>query len=115
MQNPDVKLPKTSKKFTTIVFKIFFVDVDDANCLLLHRALSTVPANQVLVNNQRNILAKNYRRTSFNDEIVTIDHDDADALFILPNLYELPDNLRLRVMGNLVDTPRMASLEETSM
>ena len=81
---------------------------------VLHRALSTVSANQTLVNNQRNALAKNYRRTSINDEIVTIDHHDADASFILPNLNELAEEIRLRVMENLVDTPTMISLEENS-
>lgn len=80
----------------------------------MHRALSTVSANQTLANNQRNVLAKNYRRTSINDEIVTIDHNDADASFLLPNLYELPEDIRIRVTDSLVDTPTMASLEETS-
>lgn len=49
-----------------------------------------------------------------NDEIVTIDHNDADASFLLPNLSELPDDIRSRVMDSLVDTPTMATLEETS-
>lgn len=49
-----------------------------------------------------------------NDDIVTIDHHDADASFILPNLLELPEEIRVRVMDNLVDTPTMVSLEETS-
>ncbi|CAF1381319.1 unnamed protein product [Adineta steineri] len=80
---------------------------------ILHRALSTVSANQTLVNNQRNVLANNYRRTSINDEIVTIDHNDAESSFILPNLYELPEDIRIRVMDSLVDTPTMISLEET--
>jgi OTU domain-containing protein 7 len=87
------------------------VDVDP----VLHRALSTVAANQTLVHNQRNVLAKNYRRTSFNDEIVTINHNDADASFLLPNLNEIPENIRIRVMDNLVDTPTMNALEETSI
>jgi len=91
-----------------------FIDIDSSNNNL-HRALSTVSANQNLVNNQRNVLAKNYRRTSINNDIVTIDHNDADALFILPNLYELPELLRIRVMDNLVDIPTMVSLEETSI
>jgi hypothetical protein len=66
------------------------------------------------VHNQRNVLAKNFRRISVNDEIVTIDHADADASFLLPNLYELPDDIRTRVMDSLVDTPTMATLEESS-
>lgn len=96
-------------------FKLSFrIDVDSSNYPILHRALSTVSANQTLVNNQRNVLAKNYRRTSINDDIVTIDHNDADASFLLPNLNELPEEIRVRVMDSLVDTPTMASLEETS-
>lgn len=67
-----------------------------------------------MANNQRNVLAKNFRRTSINDEIVTIDHNDADASFLLPNLFELPEEIRPRVMESLVDTPTMVSLEETS-
>lgn len=66
------------------------------------------------MHNQRNLLAKNFRRISVNDEIVTIDHIDADASFLLPNLYELPDDIRTRVMDSLVDTTTMATLEETS-
>jgi hypothetical protein len=90
------------------------LDIESANYPVLHRALSTVSANQTLANNQRNVLAKNYRRTSINDEIVTIDHNDADASFVLPNLFELPEEIRIRVMDSLVDTPTMVSLEETS-
>lgn len=86
---------------------------DDSNSRFLHRAFSTVSANQTLVNNQRNLLAKTYRRTSINDDIVTIDHDDADALFILPNLFELSDPIRKYVMDNLIDFPTMNILEET--
>ena len=93
---------------------VFRVDIESNTYPILHRALSTVSANQTLANNQRNVLAKNYRRTSINDEIVTIDHNDADASFILPNLYELPEDIRIRVTDSLVDTPTMASLEETS-
>jgi hypothetical protein len=92
----------------------FMIESDCSNYPILHRALSTVSANQTLANNQRNVLAKNYRRTSVNDEIVTIDHNDADASFILPNLYELPEEIRVRVMDSLVDSPTMLSLEETS-
>ncbi|CAF1000789.1 unnamed protein product [Adineta ricciae] len=88
-------------------------NVDHDTNPILHRALSTVSANQTLVDNQRNALANNYRRTSINDEIVTIDHNDAEASFILPNLYELPEDIRVRVMDSLVDTPTMVSLEET--
>jgi hypothetical protein len=122
-QSPtDVKLRKTSKKknfkinlHNRFLFFFIYIDIDSSNNnLLLHRALSTVSANQTLVNNQRNVLAKNYRRTSINDDIVTIDHNDADALFILPNLYELPELLRLRVMDNLVDIQTMLLLEDTS-
>lgn len=93
---------------------LFVLDVDTANYPILYRALSTVSANQSLVHNQRNLLAKNFRRISVNDEIVTIDHNDADASFLLPNLFELPDEIRTRVMDSLVDTPTMTSLEETS-
>ena len=93
---------------------MFSFDFKDADPIL-HRALSTVSANQTLVCNQRNALAKTFRRISINDEIVTIDHNDADALFLLPNLYELPDDIRTRVMDSLVDTTTMAALEETSM
>jgi hypothetical protein len=91
-----------------------FLDDDSSNFPILHRAFSTVSANQTLVHNQRNVLAKNFRRISINDEIVTIDHSDADASFLLPNLYELPNDIRLHVMDSLVDTPTMATLEETS-
>jgi hypothetical protein len=86
---------------------------DSTNYPILHRALSTVSANQTLVHNQRNALANNFRRISVNDEIVTIDHNDADASFLLPNLFELPDDIRIRVMDSLVDTPTMTTLEET--
>lgn len=95
-------------------FVFCFVDADSSTYPVLHRALSTVSANQTLVHNQRNLLAKNFRRISVNDEIVTIDHNDADASFLLPNLSELPDDIRTRVMDSLVDTPTMTSLEETS-
>jgi len=78
----------------------------------VHRALSTVSANQTLVHQQRNLLAKNYRRISINDEIVTIDHTDADASFLLPNLLDLPDDIRIRVTDSLVDTTTMNTLEE---
>ena len=91
------------------------LDKDASNYPILHRALSTVSANQSLVYNQRNLLAKNFRRISVNDDIVTIDHNDADASFLLPNLYELPDEIRIRVMDSLVDAPTMSTLEETSM
>lgn len=96
---------------------MFYKDdiLDSSSTPILHRALSTVSANQTLVHNQRNLLAKNYRRISVNDEIVTIDHNDADASFILPNLYDLPEHIRIRLMDNLVDTPTMVSLEETSI
>ncbi|CAF4566906.1 unnamed protein product [Rotaria sp. Silwood2] len=80
---------------------------------ILHQTLSTVPANQIYIHQQRDILAKNYRRISINDDIITIDHNDADTSFILPNLYELPEDIRIRVMDNLVDIPTMVSLEET--
>ncbi|CAF2757826.1 unnamed protein product [Rotaria sp. Silwood2] len=82
---------------------------------ILHQTLSTVPANQIYIHQQRDILAKNYRRISINDDIITIDHNDADTSFILPNLYELPEDIRIRVMDNLVDIPTMVSLEETSI
>ncbi|UJR21039.1 hypothetical protein I4U23_024139 [Adineta vaga] len=93
--------------------KLRRTNTDSSNYPVIHRALSTVSANQTLVNNQRNVLAKNFRRISVNDEIVTIDHTDADASFLLPNLFELPDNIRTRVMDSLVDTPTMTTLEET--
>ncbi|CAF0883527.1 unnamed protein product [Rotaria sp. Silwood1] len=93
--------------------KLRRTNTDALNYPILHRALSTVSANQTLVYNQRNVLAKNFRRISINDEIVTIDHNDADASFLLPNLYELPDDIRTRVMDSLVDTTTMTTLEET--
>ncbi|CAF2973936.1 unnamed protein product [Rotaria sp. Silwood2] len=93
--------------------KLRRTNTDSLNYPILHRALSTVSANQTLVYNQRNVLAKNFRRISINDEIVTIDHNDADASFLLPNLYELPDDIRTRVMDSLVDTTTMTTLEET--
>ncbi|CAF3675428.1 unnamed protein product [Rotaria sordida] len=93
--------------------KLRRTNTDSFNYPILHRALSTVSANQSLVHNQRNVLAKNFRRISINDEIVTIDHNDADASFLLPNLYELPDDIRTRVLDSLVDTTTMATLEET--
>ncbi len=77
--------------------------------------MSLIPANQTLVNKQRNVLAKNYRRASINDQIVTIDHNDADASFILPNFLELSDDTCLRIMNSLVDTPTMTALEKTSI
>jgi hypothetical protein len=46
---------------------------------------------------------------------VTIDHDDADASFILPDLSELSDDIRRRMMNNLVDITTMKVLEETSI
>ncbi|CAF5165323.1 unnamed protein product, partial [Rotaria sp. Silwood1] len=70
-------------------------------------------SNQTYVHQQRDVLPKNYRRKSINDDIITIDHNDADTSFILPNLYELPEDIRIRVMDNLVDIPTMVSLEET--
>lgn len=113
----DIKLRRTSK---TVLFfslkKFFFLQgPDSSNFPILHRALSTVSANQTLVNNQRNALAKNFRRISVNDEIVTIDHNDADTSFLLPHFSELPDDIRTHVMDSLVDTPTMATLEETSI
>ena len=104
-----------SSKREKLALRVFILDVDSAHHPMLHRALSTISANQILVNNQRNVLAKNYRRTSVNDEIVTIDHTDADTSFTLPNLYELSEDLRIRVMDNLIDTPTMTALEETSI
>lgn len=80
----------------------------------IYRALSTVSANQSLVNNQRTLLARNFRRISINDEIVTIDHSDAEASFVLPNLYDLPDEIQNRVMNNLVDLTTLNNLEENS-
>nr|ACI90396.1 Cezanne 2 protein-like protein [Philodina roseola] len=115
MLNFDEIVSRTTNKKIFFSYLIFFVfqDVDSMTYPILHRALSTVSANQTLANNQRNLLAKNFRRTSINDEIVTIDHNDADASFLLPNLFELPEEIRVRVMDSLVDTPTMASLEET--
>ena len=112
----EVKLRRNRKSnwHSPLLLRIVRSDVDSTTYPILHRALSTVSANQTLANNQRNVLAKNFRRTSINDEIVTIDHNDADASFLLPNLFELPEEIRLRVMDSLVDTPTMASLEETS-
>ncbi|CAF3794589.1 unnamed protein product, partial [Rotaria magnacalcarata] len=98
---------------TSSEIKLRRTNTDSLNYPVLHRALSTVSANQSLVYNQRNALAKNFRRISVNDEIVTIDHTDADASFLLPNLYELPDDIRTRVMDSLVDTTTMATLEES--
>jgi hypothetical protein len=46
---------------------------------------------------------------------VTIDHNDADASFILPDLSELSDDIRRRMMNNLVDITTMKVLEETSI
>jgi hypothetical protein len=113
----DIKLRRNSKKMISMncLKLLFFEDADSTNYPILHRALSTVSANQTLVHNQRNVLAKNFRRISVNDEIVTIDHNDADASFLLPNLFELPDDIRVRVMDSLVDTPTMTTLEETSI
>ncbi len=99
----------------TTLFLVLVIDVDSSNNPISHRALSPVSTNQTLVHNQRTILANNYRHTSINDEIVTIDHNDGESSFILPNLYELPEDIRIRVMDGLVDTPTMASLEETSI
>ena len=98
-----------------ILIDSFILDVNPSNHQVIHRALSTVSANQTLVHNQRNLLAKNFRRISVNDDIVTIDHNDADASFLLPNLYDLPDEIRVRVIDSLVDTPTMTTLEETSV
>jgi hypothetical protein len=89
------------------------LDNDSSTCQVVHRALSTVSANQALVHNQRNLLAKNFRRISINDDIVTIDHSDADASFLLPNLYAFSDDIRIRVTDSLVDTPTMTTLEDT--
>lgn len=113
----DIKLRRTSKiysNYSSVCTLFVCLDADTGNFPILYRALSTVSANQTLVHNQRNLLAKNFRRISVNDEIVTIDHNDADASFLLPNLFELPDEIRTRVMDSLVDTPTMTSLEETS-
>jgi hypothetical protein len=46
---------------------------------------------------------------------VTIDHNDADASFILPDLSELSDDIRRCMMNNLVDITTMKVLEETSI
>lgn len=122
MQNPssiDLKLEKKSKKskiefiWLFLIYIFFLLDENASNNLGLYRGLSVVPANKSLVKNQRNILAQNYRRTSINHEIITLDHDDDDALFILPNLYELFEDTRICVMDNLVDKRIMKSLEET--
>lgn len=45
---------------------------------------------------------------------MTIDHTDADASFLLPNLLDLPDDIRIRVTDSLVDTTTMNTLEENS-
>ncbi|CAF1040130.1 unnamed protein product [Rotaria sp. Silwood1] len=82
----------------------------NVNYPILHQ---TPSSNQTYVHQQRDVLPKNYRRKSINDDIITIDHNDADTSFILPNLYELPEDIRIRVMDNLVDIPTMVSLEET--
>ncbi|CAF3566238.1 unnamed protein product [Rotaria sp. Silwood1] len=82
----------------------------NVNYPILHQ---TPSSNQTNVHQQRDVLPKNYRRKSINDDIITIDHNDADTSFILPNLYELPEDIRIRVMDNLVDIPTMVSLEET--
>ena len=116
----DLKFRHNSKRKRNPLFLsdvnivLCFFSSEDNNHQVVHRALSTVSANQTLVNNQRNALAKNFRRISINDEIVTIDHTDADSSFLLPNLYELPDAIRTRVTNSLVDTTTMTTLEETS-
>ncbi len=46
---------------------------------------------------------------------MTIDHNDADASFILPDLSELSDDIRRCMMNNLVDITTMKVLEETSI
>ena len=116
----DIKLRRTSNPKKNPVFFVCknflcFKDQDSSNHPVLYRALSTVSPNQTLVHNQRNVLAKNFRRISVNDEIVTIDHTDADASFLLPNLFDLPEEIRTRVMDSLVDLPTMQTLEETSI
>ncbi|CAF0788791.1 unnamed protein product [Rotaria sordida] len=88
-------------------------NINPSNYPILHQTLSTISPNQTHVHHQRDILAKNSRRIFINDDIITIDHNDTDASFILPNLYELPEDIRMRVMDNLVDIPTMVSLEET--
>ncbi|CAF3661763.1 unnamed protein product [Rotaria sordida] len=88
-------------------------NINPSNYPILHQTLSTISPNQTHVYHQRDILAKNSRRIFINDDIITIDHNDTDASFILPNLYELPEDIRMRVMDNLVDIPTMVSLEET--
>ena len=113
----DIKLRRTSRfiiHFCSTHCLSIFEDADSSNYPIIHRALSTVSANQTLVSNQRNALARHFRRISVNDEIVTIDHTDADASFLLPNLDELPDEVRTQVMNSLVDTPTMTTLEESS-
>ncbi|CAF0867015.1 unnamed protein product [Didymodactylos carnosus] len=87
---------------------------ESTNNPVLHRALSTVSANQSLVFNQRTTIAKNFRRSSVNDQIVTINHVEADASFVLTDLNSLKEEIRTRVMDSLVDQPTMTALEETS-
>ena len=48
-------------------------------------------------------------------DIITIDHDNGDASFILPNFYTLPESIRLYIKNSLIDIPTMVSLEEASI
>ena len=108
----DLKLRRACKFIDILSFIDLASCLDSSTHQVVHRALSTVSANQTLVHQQRNLLAKNYRRISVNDEIVTIDHTDADASFLLPNLFDLPDDIRIRVTDSLVDTTTMNTLED---
>ncbi|CAM4748568.1 unnamed protein product [Rotaria magnacalcarata] len=86
---------------------------DTSNYSILHHASSNISENQTFEQYQPDTPSKSYRHKLIKDDIITIDHNDTDASFILPNLYELPEDIRIRVMDNIVDIPTMVSLEET--
>ncbi len=52
---------------------------------------------------------------AINDQIVTINHPDADASFILPNLSELAEEIRSEIINNLIDLSTMKVLQKTSI
>lgn len=96
-------------------FILFSTGINASNYSALNQYSSLESKQTTLPHDPQDAPAKSYRKKSINDDIITVEHHDTDTSFILPNLYELPEDIRARVMDNIVDVPTMVSLEETSI